>query len=152
LKGDNKNETPFVCCISAGLPNELMTVVPVSAGKVRSFDVVFPAEPILGVNWSPWVTINWERYRAYSVGYYIAWMDSSGILHPEDTGWQLTSVDPRAKGPQTQTLYIPFTYTRLADDPDCNTYLGGAIFDAKGKIILKEEPHVYEGVCINYAP
>ncbi|MGE5224432.1 MAG: hypothetical protein ACM3PY_18505 [Omnitrophica WOR_2 bacterium] len=130
----------------------LMTVVPASAGKpVKSFAVVYPTEPVAGVNWSPWVTINWEGYRAYSVGYYIAWTDSEGVLHPDDTSWQMTSVDPRAKGPQTLTLAIPGTYTRLVDDPDCSVYLGGAIFDAKD-LSIKEDNHEYAGICIEPVP
>lgn len=129
----------------------LMTAVPVSAGKVRSFDVVFPDTPEIGAQWSPWVTINWDGYRVYSVGYYVAWYDSEGVLHPWDTSFQLTSVDPKVKGPQIQTLQIPITFTRGADDPDCSYHLGGAIFGVKGTIIRSEEIHI-EDVCIVPVP
>ena len=129
----------------------LITVVPVSAGRTQTFNVVFPADPITGVNWTPWVTINWEGYRASSVGYTVFWMHSDGVVHNPVPGWNRTSVDPRAKGPQTQTLNIPFTFTRLPDDVHCRFYLGGGIFDAKGRTIQYVEK-TYTNICVDQVP
>lgn len=129
----------------------LIAVVPVSAGKVKIFNVDFPAEPVAGANWTPSVTINWEGYRASYVGYFFSYKHSDGEVHSPNPGWQMTPVNPKVKGPQTITLTIPGTYIRLDDDPGCWVDLGGGIFDAKPSTIQFDELFYY-GVCIDQVP
>ncbi len=126
----------------------LVMVVPVSAGKVKTFNVVFPADPITGVNWTPSITINWEGYRAYYVAYFIYWRDSAGVTHNNGTYWQFTAVNPGTKGPRTQTLNLPFTFARLADNANCWVKLGGGIFNARKTVTLNYDEKYYAGVCV----
>ena len=129
----------------------LMTVVPASAGKpAKSLSVVVtPAVPDIGAQWSPSVTINWEGYRAYSVGYYFGWDDAQGDFHFDGT--VKVPVDPKAKGLQTLTFEVPYTFIRGDNNPVCNIIYAGILYDAKDNVIVREDPYILN-ICIEPVP